>query len=351
MRLRVLTIFAAVFFSAGLWGIGAPAAWAQPAVDGFFIARTACAATPAIRKPGNPGDVHLNVGHAYKLFAQNKVPGTHYWIGVEGATPERRWVSIDCGTRVVAVGDVPVVDTDTASPSRAPAMVDSTAGRGDFDQTSTSNLLAISWQPAFCEGRSNKSECRSQTEDRFDATHFALHGLWPQPRGKEYCGVSAADRQIDKGSNWSALPEPEVSSATRAALEKVMPGAQSQLDRHEWIRHGTCFGSAEDYFAASVRLVEGIAASPVNALFAQRIGRSVSLTEVRAAFDAGFGAGAGERIRIACSKDGDRRLIGEITIGLVGEITEDADIGALILAASPTDGGCSDGIVDPVGLQ
>jgi ribonuclease T2 len=275
----------------------------------------------------------------------------HYWIGVEGATPERRWVKVDCGTRVVAVDEVPVVG-DAAVPA-APAAADApdepqTAAAGG---PSTRNLLAISWQPAFCERQSGKAECRSQTAERFDARNFALHGLWPQPRGKEYCGVNEAVRETDRDSDWDALPAPEVSPATRTALEKVMPGSQSMLDRHEWIRHGTCYGTAEAYFADSVRLVEAIAASPVSALFASRIGQSVSLAEVRAAFDQAFGDGAAERIRIACPRDGSRRLIGEITIGLVGEIGPDADIGALILAASPTDGGCSEGIVDPVGLQ
>ncbi|GGD20985.1 ribonuclease T2 family protein [Aureimonas glaciei] len=347
MRMGVLGVGLVLAYG---MAFGAPAALAQPAIDGFFIAKTACPATPAIRQSGNPGDIRLDVGHAYRLYAQNKVPGTHYWIGVEGATPERRWVRIDCGTRVVAVDDVPVVGDPevTATPDApAPNEPQPVAAGGP----STRNLLAISWQPAFCEGQSRKTECRNQTADRFDATNFALHGLWPQPRGKEYCGVSAAVKATDKASDWADLPAPEVSASTRAALEKVMPGTQSMLDRHEWIRHGTCYGPAEAYFADSVRLVEAIAASPVSALFAGRIGQSVSLAEVRAAFDEGFGEGAGERIRIACPRDGSRRLIGEITIGLVGEIGPHADIGALILAASPTDGGCTEGIVDAVGLQ
>ena len=41
-------------------------------------------------------------------------------------------------------------------------------------------VLAVNWQLAFCETRSRLPECRSQTEDRFDASHFTLHGLWPQ---------------------------------------------------------------------------------------------------------------------------------------------------------------------------
>jgi ribonuclease T2 len=37
--------------------------------------------------------------------------------------------------------------------------------------------LAISWQPAFCETLPRRRECREQTHDRFDASHFFLHGL------------------------------------------------------------------------------------------------------------------------------------------------------------------------------
>ena len=42
-------------------------------------------------------------------------------------------------------------------------------------------VLAASWQPAFCatSAGQGKAECVSQTADRFDATHFSIHGLWP----------------------------------------------------------------------------------------------------------------------------------------------------------------------------
>ena len=49
---------------------------------------------------------------------------------------------------------------------------------GNFDYY----VLALSWQPAFCEGRPDKSECRTQTQNRFDANNFVLHGLWPNQR-------------------------------------------------------------------------------------------------------------------------------------------------------------------------
>ena len=60
-------------------------------------------------------------------------------------------------------------------------------------------VLAISWEPAFCEDHEGKSECQRETEQTFDATHFSLHGLWPQPKGNFYChGATApAKRQTD----------------------------------------------------------------------------------------------------------------------------------------------------------
>jgi ribonuclease T2 len=56
-------------------------------------------------------------------------------------------------------------------------------------------------------------------------------------------------------------------------------------------------------------------------------------------------------VRIACDQDGNRRLIGEITIGLRGDVLGTGGIGELIAAAPRTDPGCSGGIVDPAGLQ
>ena len=213
------------------------------------------------------------------------------------------------------------------------------------------NLLAISWQSSFCERNAGKPECSSQTTDRPDATRFSLHGLWPQPRGREYCGVAESVMRLDDDGKWSQLPAPELSAATRTALDRLMPGSRSALDRHEWTRHGSCYGPAETYFADSIRLVEAVNASPVGALFASRLGRAVTSAEIRAAFDKGFGQGAGERVRVTCERDGSRQIIGEITVGLSGAITADGDIGKLILAARPTKPGCPEGIVDEVGRQ
>lgn len=208
-------------------------------------------------------------------------------------------------------------------------------------------VLAISWEPAFCEGAGGKPECRSQSADRPDASRFSLHGLWPDA---EYCSVSSRDESADRSGDWDSLPRVDLSAARQAALDRAMPGTQSRLERHEWLKHGTCSGaSADTYFGRAVLFLDTINNSAVGRLFGSRIGNRLDGTAIRNAFDTAFGAGAGDRIRIACSQDGDRRLISEITVGLRGDVLGSGGIGELIAASRPTDPGCNGGIVDRVG--
>jgi ribonuclease T2 len=219
-------------------------------------------------------------------------------------------------------------------------------------QQRTQYVLAISWQPAFCETRPDRPECTSQTEDRFDAGNFALHGLWPQPRSRDYCGVDAATVELDEDGEWDQLPAPDLSAALRDKLELVMPGTQSGLDRHEWIKHGTCYeGDAEEYYQDSIDMLAAVNASAVQELFAGAIAEEVTQDQVRSAFNEAFGAGAGERVRLACYEDGGRRLINELTIGLTGDIDGPESFAGRIMDARPTDGGCTRGVVDQVGQQ
>jgi ribonuclease T2 len=322
-----------LFALAVLVGVLASPALAQTKISGTLTATKACPALQSIKKATNPGDVTLTVGASYKLIGGNKEPATYYWIVVPGASPDFRWVPVDCGT------------TDLAAAAPASSTGKTASGAPEY-------VLAISWEPAFCEGLPDKVECKGETASSFEASNFALHGLWPQPRSNSYCGVSAADKASDNAHDWPALPAVTLSPATKAALDKIMPGTQSALERHEWITHGTCFGAdQETYFSAAVAAAGAINASAVRDLFASHIGQSLTLTEIRAAFDKSFGAGAGERVRVACQPDGNRRIIEELTIGLSGSVGKAGDIAALILAAPSTSGGCPSGIVDQVGLQ
>lgn len=332
--------------TAAILAFAATGAEAEVRLEGYFVALDACAATQSIRTGANPGNVVTDVRHAYDMLAANKEQPSHYLIRVPGAEPDRRWVAIGCGVHAVAAGS-PAAPVPPAGGGGGQGGGGQGAGRVD-------HVLAASWQPGFCETRPNKTECESQTADRFDASHFALHGLWPQPRSNVYCQVAPDLAAADKAGRWQDLPAVELSPETEAELDKVMPGTASFLERHEWIKHGTCTGDTmEEYYADSLALMRGLNASAVRDLFAASIGATLTSARIREAFDAAFGPGAGARVRVACVTDpsNGRRLIGELTIGLSGEIDEDASLADLIFAAPATDPGCPQGIVDAAGLQ
>jgi ribonuclease T2 len=247
-------------------------------------------------------------------------------------------VAIGCGTLSSGGAAAPISPARSASPgqpNRSPA------------DNPTHFVLSLSWEPGFCAGHRGKAECAGETPAGFDASHFTLHGLWPDPR--EYCGVPAADIAADKADDWNALPAVELSAATRARLDQLMPGARSLLERHEWIKHGTCSGvSADAYFGRALGFVNAINSSPVQALFAGNVGANLTLGAIRTALDKGFGGGAGQRVRLSCTRDGGVRRITEVTIGLDGPVMDDTALPALIAAARPTNGGCDAGLVSPV---
>ncbi len=214
----------------------------------------------------------------------------------------------------------------------------------------TEYIFAISWQPGFCETRPNRKECAGQTVERHDATHFSLHGLWPMK--KSYCSVSADIKARDRKGDWLDLPQLAMAEETAAKLMVAMPGTQSGLDRHQWLRSGTCHGgTAQDYFSVQLRLLEEINGSAVRALFAARLGQDVTESEVKQAFDESFGKGAGDRVRMRCEKAGARSVVTGLTIGLSGDVSAMSGLSTLILAAADTDFKCANGIVDTAGIE
>jgi ribonuclease T2 len=331
------TVWAAA--AAGWFAASAHGASADVAMSGSLLATKDCPAFQSFRKATNPGGIKIVVGRSYRLLAKNASQPSHYRVRIEGAEPAERWVSVDCGSYNDQAG--------------SGDLQNSSASRGPSDGRPAEAVLSLGWEPGFCEGHAGKAECADQTLDHFDTTHFTLHGLWPQPRRREYCDVSQALIDTDRKHDWQALPEVHLDAATRAHLVTAMPGTQSFLDRHEWIRHGTCYGRGdpETYFHEALSLLDEVNGSAVQALFAANIGKEITVGEVRTAFDAAFGSGAGDRVRLSCKRDGSRRLITEITIGLVAQPGDSNKLADLIKASAATDPGCPSGIVDPVGFQ
>jgi ribonuclease T2 len=306
------------------WQQGACAA---QRLEGCFLATQDCEAFRSIRKATNPGNIRLVPEKTYPIKAQNRPNNpSHYQIHIDGITTPNRWVAISCGK---------YISNCTMLPRKKPA-------------SSNQYLLALSWEPAFCETHPQKSECQSIHSRRYDARNLALHGLWPQPRNNAYCGVSDKNKTIDRHKRWDLLEPLKLSIETKTTLAKIMPGFASNLQRHEWIKHGTCYGtSAEIYYQHALALTKQINNSQVGKLFASNIGRKISAHQIRTAFEQSFGKGAGNKVTIRCDRKGN---ISELWINLQGKINLDTPLDSLmtelISDAPRAKKGCTMGKVD-----
>lgn len=324
----------------------ASSAFAFEKLDGYFIAEKVCEAFQSKNKQTNPGNINTVPRTAYTMIGINKAGGDYFQVKIEGApVTVSRWVSTSCGVHVVEAG------TGTAQP-----LGNDQITQLPNRQESTDNLLTLSWQPAFCEIRPGKQECQDLNQGNLQhaTRQLSIHGLWPQPKGNDYCGVSNKVKNLDKPNSWKLLPEPALDPETKEALEVAMPGFASGLHFHEWIKHGTCYfgeGGADEYYRDTLHLTDTISGSAVGDLFFGNIGKEISGQDIRDAFDQAFGTGAGQRVQVKCTNDGGRNLVNEIWISLKGKITPDTPVSDLLLEADPVHIGCRSGIVDPAGLQ
>jgi ribonuclease T2 len=116
------------------------------------------------------------------------------------------------------------------------------------------------------------------------------------------------------------------------------------------VKHGTCHGGGPDgYFGDLAGLALAVDDSGVGDFLEAHTGQEVEARDIRAAFDRAFGQGAGARVQLDCVDDGGRRLIDGLTVELRGEVTPEADLGALMRAAARVPAGCPAGVIDRAG--
>ncbi|MGD1712582.1 ribonuclease T2 [Dapis sp. BLCC M172] len=321
--MRLIITFLLCFFL-----LGQNPAFALYNVSGDFKVNS-CEAYTSFRKQTEP--ITLEPGKVYQVLGLNKESGDYFYIKVDGKS---KWVNKNCG-QFNPSGEI---RDEKISKTAENKTVENCPDEGCAEKY----VFAISWQPSFCQTMQYKPECISQTADRYDATNFTLHGLWPDRL--DYCGVSDEDINDDKQREWDDLPPLDLDRETTSELAKVMPSKRSYLHRHEWIKHGTCDGRDEDtYFDIALDLLNEVNTSEVQYLFEANIGKRITQSQIETAFDNSFGDGAGKSVKIRC-KNG---LISELQIKmrrpLVGEKLADVLV--------PTSGrSCDSVIVDAAGF-
>jgi ribonuclease T2 len=287
-----------------------------------------CPAYNNLKHTKNTHNVILDREKAYTILREHK---GQYLILVKGENPAQRWVDKGCfGTERMEE-----------------KVYDLSKERGKAKSEDT--ILALSWHNAYCETHRYKKECKRSLfalgKGKYREKHFVLHGLWPQPRSRIYCDVDRELLQMDKHGQWQYLPCLVMDEALERRLEKVMPGYASDLHKHEWIKHGSCYGTdAAEYFEDAVRLTEQLNNSKVGSFFTRQIGKHVTLQQVRSIFDRTFGQGAGKRVELRC----ERGMITELWLHL-GSGSD--DLGVLLQRGKQTRSKCQGGIIDRAGYQ
>lgn len=306
--------------------------YSKSSSGGCFRATDACQAYQSFRKKTNPGNLQLQEGALYPILERNKNKSS-VRIKIKGEKRPNRWVKDSCGEILTSC--------DVNAKSKKPVVE---MKKRRKPRKTPQYLLALTWQPSFCETHSRKKECRTQTRNRYDATHWSLHGLWPQPRANAYCGVSDMDKGIDRNKKWHLLAPLKLSRKTATELAFVMPGAASNLQRHEWIKHGTCYGTdANTYYSDAISLTKQINNSVVGKLFTKGVGKKVSLKQVRKHFDKAFGKGAGSKVDMRCDRKG---RVSELWINLKGSIDQDTKIDSLLKKSIRAGSTCNIGKID-----
>ena len=151
-----------------------------------------------------------------------------------------------------------------------------------------------------------------------------------------------------RGQTPKYLEPLRLSEETFSDLLIAMPGVASHLQRHEWIKHGTCYSdSAEVYYQDSMMLVNKINDTNISALFADNIEKTISTEQIRNAFDEAFGEGSGEKVNVKCN----RGLIVELWVNLRGDINKDDNLSRLLQNAPVVNNmSCESGMVNVVGF-
>ena len=279
-----------------------------------------CPAWNNLRHSANGSHLTLEPGANYTVLRHHK---GHYLVKLTQPFAIQRWVEERC-LRPIKSRHAP---KEMPAPGTFPKV-----------QSDLSSLLVLSWHNNFCKTHPHRKECRPLFNRA--ANRLVLHGLWPQPRSRVYCNVPPRLKSADLNHRWRSIPELSLPSEIRQAMLRYFPGALSGLDRHEWIKHGTCYAPDPNrYFGDALKLTAQLDHSSVGEYLRSHIGHPVTLTQLRRLFEKVFGRGTGNKLALRCR----RGKISEISISLHGK---GDNLPTLLKRARPLRSRCTQGIVE-----
>lgn len=213
---------------------------------------------------------------------------------------------------------------------------------------SVSSLLVMTWGPSLCEVEAANSGCKSGHVGSLGPS-LILHGLWPQPKSQQLCGVpkSVADRAGN--TQGKSMPSVDLPGDVRARLQTMMSDASIMVP-HEWYTHGTCSGLGPgDYFTLAASFADQVS-KVLDPVFVSSRGKRLSPGKVRGSIDTAFGKGAGDRVGLTCRTVGSRGSVTyevQLSLPAVVEMRSAADtsVGQWLLKGPVTSAGCGQGIV------
>lgn len=325
--------FVCAALALGVAGLFPPA---QAANLGSFHADTACEAYLSKNKKTNPGHAQTRPGTDYPVLQFNRPTDPDYYqIEVPGAKDgTARWVGKTCG--------IFTANGAASGPPKNPPIPPVGGSSCQIARHADSYVLALSWEPAFCESHGDKPECevRDPRSWWFQAHNFTLHGLWPNKKecGQKqgyyaYCGEVEGKPE----GGFCDYPKVELSGLVHGKLAFVMPSvaADSCLERHEWHKHGACGAwTPDEYFALAIRLDHEFNDSGLARFVGDHIGQSVETAEFFQQVDAALGAGASQKISLGCKKG----LLVDVAINLPAPLDPKGDLKTLVALAEPSPG-------------
>jgi len=300
-------------------------AGASESASGSFVASKSCEAYSSFARQSNPGDARISAGTSYTVREINKTDYDWVRIDVPGAQPKLRWVQRACGTPELEA-------REERSAVRA-------GGGGEtcsLPNQQDSYVLAITWQPGFCEHvnyKGTKPECDAMNGGALEAKTLSLHGLWPN---KKECGT-----------NYGSCSGQPFALST-GTIEKVAPWMpnffyERTFGAYEWNKHGKCQSLPPDeYFIKAVSAVRVVNESEVGKIVLGSTGKSFRVNDFFERVKARYGDQVANTITLVCTQ---RKYLQEIRVSLALDFATDRELPQLVSNAKPAGSravGCND---------